>query len=432
VVELLPVRAYHPAESRAEGLVSPVYDTLSDADFLRFSANPYNASTFVARPSSVLLEEFLRRAPERIAGALRAKAYVQDQDAALYVYGIRYLPPPDIVETLPPESRRTGYLLLGLVGALDLARTPESSVAPHERAFPDRVEERVRLTGVTGMTFAPIMAGYTLPGHSINDFLERTLGLHRRSLSLEGTVAPIVRSTLDGTEHRLWRLTDPTVLKALARMLEPLRILILDGHHRYAAARELLRRGQPGSSPLVMLVESRDRALQLLPWHRTLASASVSLDELADRAGSRFAAVEPLGSHVSLESLLAMLVQMSQQDERGFLAVGPTRAWKFVGPPSSDGGYDFDLLHSFLEEEFRRDPREFGIFRSPRQAVEAIRTEGSRWAGGVALLLPGLHLEAIEERAFTTGRPMAHKSTMFLPKVAEGVLFAAARGDVPS
>ena len=431
MVELVPVRAYHPAEPAASGLLSPVYDTLSDADFRRFSTQPHNAGMFVARPASMPLEEFLRTAVDRLHRALSARVYVQDARPSLYVYGIRYTPPPDIEETLPPSSRRPAYLLLGLVGALDLRRTPEAVVARHEKAFPDRVEERIRLTQATGMTFAPIMAGYTLPSHGINDLLERTLGLHRRSLSLEGTATPLVRATLDGTEHRLWRLEDEGVREKIEQLLEPLRILILDGHHRYSAARELLRRGQPESTPLVMLVESRDRALQVLPWHRTLAGTDPPISELAARTGSRFTKVERLPAGRVVEELIAELGRMSRRHDRGFIAVGPSESWRFTGPPNSDGGYDFDLLHDYLAEVFHREPHEFGFFRSPRQAVEAISREGTPWSGGIAFLLPALDEEAIEERAFASGRVMAHKSTMFIPKVAEGVLFAP-QSPVPS
>lgn len=426
MVELLPVPAYHPSRPDATTLVCPVYDTLTDKDVQRFSIHPHNAAGFVARPSSMPLVEFLRRAPKRLGEATGSGAYRQDPTPSLYVYGIRYTPPPDVQEALSPESRRTEYLLLGLVGALDLFHTPESQIARHENAFPERIEERVRLTEATSMHFAPIMAGYTLPSHEINDLLETVLGLDRRRMELEGQSPPLVRAQLDGTEHRLWRIEDAGVLKQLRELVAPLRILILDGHHRYGAARELLRRGAPGACPLVMLVESRDRALHLLPWHRALPHRSISLDELQARASSRFSAVDSIGTAPSVEELIGELARMSRRHERGFLAVGPTGAWRFRGPDSLDGGYDFDLLHGYLGEEFHRDPHDFGVFRSPRQAVEAVRHAGTPWTNGVAFLLPRLREEAIEHRAFSTGRVMAHKSTMFLPKVAEGVLFAPA------
>lgn len=427
MVEVRPVRVYHPSGPAASALVSPVYDTLSDADVRRFGGTPHNAAGFVARPSSMALEEFLRLAPQRIDQALASGAFVQEPTPSLYVYGIRYTPPSDVLEALPAQSRRTEYLLLGLVGALDLERTPESAIARHENAFPERIEERVRLTESTGMHFAPIMAGYVLPSHAINDLLETALGLNRRTMALEGTASPLVRATLDGSEHRLWRIDDADAEERLLALLRPLRILILDGHHRYGASRELLRRARAGSSPLVMLVESRDRALHLLPWQRALARETVGLEALRSKSGSRFASVERVGPEVSVEALLAELDRMSRHNERGFLAVAGTEAWRFRGPDSSDGGYDFDLLHGFLGDDFGRDPHDFGVFRSPRRAVEAIQTRSTPWSGGVAFLLPALHEEAIEERAFATGRVMPHKSTMFLPKVAEGVMFAPAR-----
>lgn len=425
MVELLAVSVYHPSNPTDSELVSPVYDTLSDADLLRFSKTPYNAAGFVARPSSMPLAEFLERAPRRLQEAIAAEVYRRDPVPSLYVYGIRYTPPADILEALPTSNRRTEYLLLGLVGALDLAHTPEWSIARHEKAFPERIEERVRLTEATGMHFAPIMAGYTLINHAVNDLLEKTLGLDRREMALEGTAPPIVRAKLDGSEHRLWRLDDPTVQTRIAELIAPLRILILDGHHRYAAARELLRRGRPGSSPLVMLVESRDRALHLLPWHRALSPGTATLNELRTRAGARFVSIEGMGSRPSITDLIAELDRMFRRHERGFLAVGPEGSWRYRGPDSTDGGFDFDLLHGYLEEEFHRDPHDFGVFRSPRLAIESVRTPGTPWSDGVAFLLPKLREEAVEERAFATGRVMAHKSTMFLPKVAEGVLFAS-------
>jgi len=425
MVELLPIRAYHPSDPVASALLCPVYDTLSDADVQRFSTAPYNAAGFVARPSSAPLALFLRQAPQRIRAAVASGAYVEDSALSLYVYGIRYTPPADILETLPADSRRAEYLLLGVVGALDLARTSEAAIARHENAFPERIEERVRLTEATGMHFAPIMAGYILPSHGLNDLLERTLGLDRRRMALEGTVTPLVRATLDGTEHRLWKLDDERVQTRILDLLRPLRILILDGHHRYGAARELLRQGRPGSSPLVMLVESRDRALHLLPWHRALPASPTSIEALTARADARFVSVERLGASLPVETLVTELGRMSRHHERGFLAVGPSGTWRFRGSDTSDGGYDFDLLHGYLGEEFHCDPHDFGVFRSPRLAVEAVRERGTPWSDGIAFLVPRLREEAIEERAFATGRVMAHKSTMFLPKVAEGVLFAS-------
>jgi hypothetical protein len=174
------------------------------------------------------------------------------------------------------------------------------------------------------------------------------------------------------------------------------------------------------------LVESRDKALQLLPWHRALPAGAAPVDRLVARAGSRFRAVEALDDAQSVTAVIAELDRMSRQRERGFLAVEGSHAWRFRGPPSSAGGADFELLHAYLADEFGREPGNFGVFRSPRRALEAVGTAGSIWSGGVAFLLPHLDMNAIETQAFEGRGVMARKSTMFLPKVAEGVIFSSA------
>ena len=45
--------------------------------------------------------------------------------------------------------------------------------------------------------------------------------------------------TDDGITHRLWAVTDPAVQAAIAADLATRTALIADGHHRYAAYREL-------------------------------------------------------------------------------------------------------------------------------------------------------------------------------------------------
>jgi hypothetical protein len=427
VVDLGTFRAWHPSGGSlpADELVCPVYDTLSAADFRRFGDEPNNAANFVARPSSLSLEDFLEAAPKRLRAALSAGAFTQDEEPALYVYGIRYVPPADIAESLAPEDRRPEYLLLGLVGTLDLARQPAASIALHERTFADRIDERVRLTEATRMHFAPILAGYSQPDHGLNNLLEAALGIDRRELSFEGARPPIVEARLDGTVHRLWRIDERDLTCRITDRVRDLRLLILDGHHRFTAARERHESGAR-SAPPCMLVENRDRALLLLPWHRVIPRSDVAVDDVLAKAKAEFPSVERLPAEPSIPELAGLLRAMTARRERGFVIHGGGTTARVIGPPSSDGGWDFDLLHDFLDRSFGWDPHAFRFERSPRAAWDAVHDPGSESAGGIAFLLPGLDARAVEERAFSTGRPMAHKSTMFLPKVAEGVLFAPA------
>lgn len=428
MVHLLPVRAWHPDPGTVDPstVVCPVYDTVSADEEVRFSHRRFNAARFVPRPHGMGVPEFLRRSTGNLAEALRAGVFRQDPSPALYVYGIRYRPPPDVAEAIEPKKRRAEYLLLGLAGVLDLDRLAPGEVALHERTFSDRVDERIALSDATGMNFAPILAGYNLPEHRLNDRLEGLLGLDRRLLAFDSTVPPVVSANLNGTSHLLWRLDDPGAVRSVQRELEGARLLILDGHHRFTAAKKRHGEGRR-TRPLVMLVEGGDRALQLLPWHRVLGADVVAPDRVVVAAERAFPERRPLGHSLSVERAIEQLHDMGVRRRRGFLLVAPHAAFEVPGPTSEDVGADFDLLHSFLEGSLGIDPETLEFVRSPRHALE-VAGAASASSRGTALLLPGITEKGVEERAFGRGRLMAHKSTMFLPKVAEGVIFAPADG----
>jgi uncharacterized protein DUF1015 len=428
MVLLLPVRAWHPDPGRVDpsSVVCPVYDTVSEEDAIRFSHRPSNAARFVPRPHAMGLDQFLRRSVETLGEAVRAGAFRQDPSPALYVYGIRYRPPTDVAEAIEPARRRKEYLLLGLVGILDFDRLAPGEVALHERTFGDRVEERIALTDATGMNFAPIMLGYNVPEHRLNDRLEELLGLDRRLLAFDSSVPPIVSPTLEGTSHILWRIEDAEAIAAIQRELEGTRLLVLDGHHRFTAATRRHREGRR-TTPLVMLVEGGDRALQLLPWHRVLDGDVVSPGQVVRAMEQRFPGVRPLGPTLSVTAAINHLHEMGTHQRRGFLLATRNATFEVNGPSGDDVGSDFDLLHSFLEKDLGVDPHALEFVRSPRQALELAAGDVSTPAG-TALLLPGITEKGVEERAFGRGQLMAHKSTMFLPKVAEGVIFAPADG----
>ena len=429
MVQLNPVRAWHPDPSAVDPnqLICPVYDTLSAADFQRFSGMPFNAAQFVPRPKEIPLDRFIRSAVEHLAIALKSGVYRRDANASYYVYGIRYVPPPDILETIDPKDRRSEYLLLGLVGSLDFDQLQHGEVAMHERTFEDRVDERVALTDATGMSFAPIMAGYHLADHHLNDQLEKVLGLDRRHLEFEGKVPPLVEATLDGTTHRLWRIDDADRVAAIEHEVRKLRVLILDGHHRFTAFAKRHYSGRR-SAPLTMLVEGRDRALRLLPWHRVLRESIRSFGTMATAAAREFSSIDELSGPTTTAEVIARLHTMYQAHRRGFLMVGENRVLEVGGPSSDDVGADFDRLHGFLEDVLEIDPESLEFVRSPRFALESLSRSSPSGGTGTAFLLPAMTEEGIERRAFDQGSVMAQKSTMFLPKVAEGMLFAPANG----
>jgi len=172
-----------------------------------------------------------------------------------------------------------------------------------------------------------------------------------------------------------------------------------------------------------MLVEGQDRALRLLPWHRILPTTAASCESLVAAARREFPVVLDLETRFTVTVAIERLRAMHRDHRRGFVLHHRDRTVEVHGPDSEDVGADFDLLHSFLEDRLGVDPHELEFVRSPRRALDRV-ADGS----ATAFLLPDLTEQGIEDRAFGQGTVMAHKSTMFLPKVAEGMLFAPADG----
>ncbi len=417
MVRLEPLRAWHPDPSRFDpnDLVAPVYDTIGWEEHRQLEARPHNAAQFTSRRTDMAVGDFVQLATRKLTEAKRAGAYIRDEVPGLYVYSIEYRPEPDILETIPEEHRRDRYMLLGLVGALSMENLEE--VALHERTFTDRVEERVELERATGIHNAPIMAGYQMADHQVNDLLERDLGLDRRNLSFEANRAPLVVASLHGSVHRLWSITEPATVEALQRKLQPTRILILDGHHRYTAARHLREQGH-GVLPLTILVEADDRALLLLPWHRVLVSTQWGPEAIRSKLLEEFPRAQRLDPSPRADGSLTRLRELRDGKTQGFLMRSGVGTYIVTGPPLEHEGDNFQLLHRFLEETLRVDPASLSFVRSPAQA-----TEEAQRSNGTAFLVPPLSMEGVAEEAFAR-RVMAQKSTMFLPKVAEGVLFS--------
>ncbi|MDL5503674.1 MAG: DUF1015 family protein, partial [Candidatus Methanoperedens sp.] len=71
---------------------------------------------------------------------------------------------------------------------------------------------------------------------------------------------PVVDVTLNGSRHFLWEITDEKFIQKIKKLTKGLKLLILDGHHRYAAS-NLLREKDSIEYTMMMLMEGEDRAL---------------------------------------------------------------------------------------------------------------------------------------------------------------------------
>ena len=102
-------------------------------------------------------------------------------------------------------------------------RTDPGWSGPHERTQPGPKQDRLRLTEATRHNLSPIFS------------------LHEGDAwrHLEGTPAPSPGPRSPTTRaplHRIWRIGDPAVHRAVTAELADSELLIADGHHRYETA----------------------------------------------------------------------------------------------------------------------------------------------------------------------------------------------------
>ena len=136
-------------------------------------------------------------------------------------------------------------------------------IRPHERTHPGPKEDRLRLTRATKANLSPIFSLYDDPEGAAWGALDpHTEGEPWAAVSDE-----------DGTEHRLWRVTDIAALDTVKAALADTELLIADGHHRYETARVYAEEiGGEGAHRYVLmcLVALQDPGLTVFPTHRLL------------------------------------------------------------------------------------------------------------------------------------------------------------------
>ena len=335
---LKPFRALRYEVTKAgplASLVAPPYDVVSPEERERLRAgNPYNV-VHLTLPDS----------PEQAAQDLadwRASGILVEEPPAAWALEQEYVGPDGIA-----RSR------FGLVGSLRVEPYETGTVLPHERTHRGPKEERLRLLRATRVQLEPIFLLYDGP-------------------------APVERPDRDPDLEvegaRLWRIDDPTVVRAF----DDRQLLIADGHHRYETAVAFSQEeGTPASAQmLVVLVSTADPGLEIFPTHRLFDSPK-RLESDRDGAGE--------------------IVELTRDGRRTI--------------PVPSGMLDVQLVDTLGHEGISYTADAGGAERRVREGDAA-----------VAYLLRPTRIEDVFEHA-RRGEVLPQKTTYFFPKLISGLLF---------
>lgn len=345
----------------------------------RFGLHPFRAlrlaDSRVGDPASHrILARPYRAVPARLREWRRKRHLTLDSTPAIYVH----------------EYTSNGVSIRGLVATIDLFES-QGAVIPHEGVQEAQVQQLAERMLEMRLNPAPILLIHRGPD-SVRQLIRETTA----------TEPQLVYTDRGSQLQRIWRITDPTHVAALAEALAGTHAVIADGHHRYRAAQQLWHEqsGRAWGRTLVMLVDQSDTPLQLCAIHRTVPRLSLdSIEQCARGNGDHFHRHE--SSHLALAKLEKALVL---HDGNSWATLAPAEPTRLL----------VTWLHEVLLPQWGHDQDKLIHHHSATDAIE-------RSGIGVSVLLPAPTFDDVD-RSARSGHLLPQKATSFQPKPHLGVL----------
>ncbi|HEX5190302.1 MAG TPA: DUF1015 domain-containing protein [Streptosporangiaceae bacterium] len=442
-LELAPFRGVRYAQDRVSGLAevtSPPYDVIfEDKENQLMAADPHNVVRLILpRPVPGRPGEEYQHAAESLSQWQDEDILVTDPAPALYLY-----------EQSAADSE-AGWVQRGLIGAIRLVPPAAGIVLPHEDVSPGPVAGRLALMEATQANLEPIFllydshataGGPVTPTAPCDGAVGATAKIIAEIAGGCGRSAPreplISTCTSDGLHHKLWAITDPGELAAIAADLGPRQALIADGHHRYAAYLKLqARRRQAGAGPgpwdygLALLVDSASYPPQIGAIHRVIPGLDVQ--HAAKLVGSAFAVRALPGAMGDVPAAVSALADASAAGPAFVLADGhsaylisqPDPAQAAAAMPAGRSEQWKALPAAVLQEllimtlwDLTDDDDTVRVVHHDAEA--AVRT--AQAAGGTAVLCSPMTPSEVYAVA-ARGEKVPRKSTSFAPKPRTGLV----------
>ena len=323
----------------------------------------------------------------------------------------------------------------GLIALVKLSPFGEGHVVPHEKTYPDAIEDRLKLTRATRMQLSPIFGLFSDPRSQVTGLLYKNLG------------KPEMSATLNGVQNDLWTVIDSETENSVIDLMGARPVYIADGHHRYTMALQYQKEiaqahgsplppAHPANFCLFVLVGMQDDGLLILPTHRLISGLKTFDVEVMRKVLAPVANVTDV--NIAEDQLPHYIDNtLPKQPAATFgLFDGRTRkthqitfidpdVLKSVDPAHSPAWRQLDvaIVQRYLLDEVLKPKFAGGVdpgrgYTSDSKAVTAM-TDGKKYQ--IALLLKATPLHALEELG-KTNEVMPPKSTFFYPKLATGMV----------
>jgi uncharacterized protein (DUF1015 family) len=447
MARIYPFRAlrYDPSRVHMEDVVTQPYDKITpEMQQKYYDASPYNlVRVILGKHEAGDTEEanVYTRAAECLKAWRKERVLAEESEPAIYGYSQTYKVP----HTEETRERR-GFIALG-----HLYDYADKVVYRHEQTFPKHKSDRMSLFKATRTYCEQIYMLYSDPAFTAEKLI---FGVKDGADS-----APADLSITDeyGVVHRVWKLTDPTLINLILTAMADKKLIIADGHHRYetsvAYAKERsaqlkLPLNQPAdederltasklpappfpeAAMMMTFVNMDAPGITILPTHRVVhglesfsgAAFAAKATEFFDV--TRLESVDPnLLTTVEGTALIA-----ATADGAYLMKAKPEPiAQALAGISPRQAKLDVVQLHSVLLDRLLGLSQEtitkLGNVRYIREADEALGQVKSGEAD-VAFLIKPITLNQLRDISLS-GDVMPQKSTDFYPKLLSGLAIYA-------
>jgi uncharacterized protein (DUF1015 family) len=440
-VDLRPFRGivYQPTYSDdLFALLAPPYDVISrqERDFY-YQRHPHNVVRLIYgkdEPGDTPDDNRYTRAAQYLETWLRQGVLRRDSQPSMYLCTEAYV--------LPDGTQRERQ---GLIALCRLEPYERGIVLPHEETSPLPKRMLFDLRSAVEANLSQVFALYA----DDTGKLQEIFAAQRRH------PARLSFRDQDQMLHRVWAISEPSLLGEIQRVMADGWALIADGHHRYETCldyQQMMRQSTPHATDdawfnfaMLYLTDIHDPGLTILPTHRVLQGLSPAFVQQIPACLRHTCELEAFPCRTPAERQVQRQRLLHEMRRRGTgapvfgLYTGEETLWLLTYrgslptlPPTAvhdEHGLalDVSLLHDvLLEKVLGIDIREEAIAFTQDDAAALDLV--ARQASQVAFLLNPTRVEQVVQHAMA-GKRMPRKSTYFYPKLLTGIVLHKEVGD---
>jgi uncharacterized protein (DUF1015 family) len=435
MASIYPFKAwrYDPQHVPVQLAVTQPYDKITPAlQDHYYDASPYNLVRIILGkrlPGDGDAGNVYTRAAASFQSWRQTGVLRRDAEPSLYRYSQTFKVPGT-----EARAERRSFIALGR-----LEQYSAGVVFRHEQTLAKPKADRLDLLRATRAHFGQIFMLYS--------------GAGKVDALLDPAAAPDKHTDIEVTDeydvvHRVWKISDASVIASVQEQMRDRKLIIADGHHRYETAltyrderRSAADTGSgipaPYDSVMMTFVDMDRPGLVILPTHRLVFGLPSFSAEHFQAEAMKFFNVEEVDAGIDATSATVIL-QKAGQAGTALFAVAAERAFLLHSPKAIGTSLFGDLslrqqaldvvqLHKCLlehvlniSEDAIRNQENISYCRDAAEALAQVHSGKVQ----VVLLMNPVRMQQVRDIALA-GDVLPQKSTDFYPKLLSGLTIYA-------